>query len=100
MTLLDGMPFGKYYFEIAMILRNCLLVSSVLNNSEAWYNLTNAELDYLETVDLMFLRNILKTPKSTPKEMLYLELGCVPFRKIIQKRRMSFLYYILHKDPQ
>ena len=73
MMLLDGMPFGKYYFEIAMILRNCLLVSSVLNNSEAWYNLTNAELDYLETVDLMFLRNVLQTPKSTPKEMLYLE---------------------------
>ena len=45
MTLLDGIPFGKYYFEIAMILRNCLLVSSVLNNSEAWYNLSNAELD-------------------------------------------------------
>ena len=62
MTLLDGIPFGKYYFEIAMILRNCLLVSSVLNNSEAWYNLTNAELDYLETVDMMFLRNVLKNP--------------------------------------
>ena len=45
MTLLDGIPFGKYYFEVAIILRNSLLVSSMLCNSEAWYNVTNAELD-------------------------------------------------------
>ena len=56
MTLLEGIPFGKFYFEIAIILRNSLLVSSLLSNSEAWYNVTNAELDYLETVDLMLLK--------------------------------------------
>ena len=71
----------------------------MLTNSEAWYNVTKAELDYLETVDLMLLRNILKAPKTTPKEMLYLELGCLPLRNLIQKRGMSFLYYILHQDP-
>jgi hypothetical protein len=47
------------------MLRNSLLVSSLLSNSEAWYNVTTSELDYLETVDLMLLRNILKAPKST-----------------------------------
>ena len=29
--------------------------------------------------------------------MLFLELGVVPFREIIRKRRLSFLYYILHE---
>ena len=99
MTLLEGIPFGRFYFEVAMILRNSLLVSSLLFNSEAWYNVSNAELDLIETVDLMLLRSILKAPKSTPKEMLYLELGCVRFRDIIRKRRLSFLYYILHQNP-
>ena len=99
MTLLEGIPFGKFYFEVAVILRNTLLVSSMLTNSEAWYNVTKAELDYLETVDLLLLRSILKAPKTTPKEMLYLELGCVPLRNLIQKRRISFLYYLLHQEP-
>jgi hypothetical protein len=98
MKILEGIPFGDFYFEVAVILRNSLLVSSLLSNSEAWYNVTKSELDYLETVDLMLLRNILKAPKSTPKEMLYLELGCIPFREIIRKRRLSFLFYILHED--
>jgi hypothetical protein len=52
----------------------------------------------LETVDLMLLRGILKASKSTPKEMLFLELGLVPFREIIRKKRLNFLFYILHES--
>ena len=33
MTILEGIPFGQFYFEIAVILRNSLLVSSMLCNS-------------------------------------------------------------------
>ena len=97
-TILEGIPFGDFYFEVAVILRNSLLVSSLLSNSEAWYNVTKYEVDFLETIDLMLLRSVLKAPKSTPKEMLYLELGCIPFREIIRKRRLSFVFYILHED--
>ena len=32
--------------------------------------------------------------------MLFLELGCKPFREIIRERRLGFLYYILNEDPQ
>ena len=100
MTMLEGIPFGKFYFEVAVILRNSLLVCSILCNSLAWYNITNTEMDFLETVDLVLLRRILGAPNSTPKEMLYLELGCIPLRNLIQKRRLSFLYYILHEDSK
>ena len=71
--MLEEIPFGKHYFEVGMILRNSLLVSSMLFNSEAWYNLTNAELDLFETIDLIFVRQLLKAPKGTQKEMIYLE---------------------------
>ena len=64
LNLLDGIPFGKFYYEVAIILRNSLFVSSVLYNSEVWYNLTNAELDLLETADIHLLRGILKAPKK------------------------------------
>ena len=75
--ILEGIPFGKFHFEAGVIMRNSLLVSSMLFNCEAWYNITSAEMNLLETVDLMLLRGILKAPKSTPKEMLFLELGLV-----------------------
>ena len=100
LTILDGIPFGKYHFEAGVILRNSLLVSSMLFNSKVWYNITNSELELQETVDLMLLSGILKSPKSTPKEMLFLELGLVPFREIIRKRRLGFLHYILNESKE
>ena len=72
----------------------------MLFNSEAWYNLTKAELDLIETIDLQLLRQLLKAPKGTPKEMLYLELGCISFREMIRERRMGFLHYILNEDKK
>ena len=94
LSILEGIPFGQFYFEVAVILRDSLLVSSMLSNSEAWYNVTNAELELLETVDVKFLRGIFKAPKATPKEMLYLESGCVKFRELIKKRKNFF--FTLH----
>ena len=96
--MLNNLPIGRHYFEIAMILRDSLLVSSMLFNSEAWYNITNAELNLLETVDVQLLRRILDAPRSTPKEFLYLELGCLPFRDIIRQRRLGFYHYILNES--
>ena len=98
LSMLDGIPFGEFYFEIAAILRESLLVSSMLSNSEAWYNVSKAELELLETIDVNFLRNVLNAPRSTPKEMLFLEMGVVPFRKLLIKRRISFLHQILNED--
>ena len=100
LNMLDGIYFGKYYYEAAIILRNSLLVSSVLFNCEAWYNITSAEMSLLETVDIMMLRGILKAPRSTPKEMLYLELGVMPLQHVIRKRRLGFLYYILQQENE
>ena len=96
-TILEGVPLGRRYFEIGMLLRDSILISSMLFNSEAWYNITKNELELLESIDRMFLRKLLSAPRGTPKEMLYLELGCIPFRDIIREKRLRFLYYILNQ---
>ena len=86
-NLIDGIPFDKFYFEVAILLPNILFVSS-----EVWYNLTNSELDLLETVDVNLLREILKAPKSTPKEMLFLELGILHLREMGTVPPNNFLF--------
>ena len=95
LNILNCIPFGKLYFQIAVILRNSLLVSSLLCNSEAWFNLTKADLNLIESVDLELLRKILNAPLTTPKEALFLELGVMPLRDIIRQRRIIFLHYII-----
>ena len=98
MTMVNGIPFGRQYFQVGIILRNCLLASSMLFNSEAWYNVTRSELDLLESIDLLLLRQLLNAPKGTPKEMIYLELGLLPFRELVRGRRLTFLHEILNEE--
>ena len=100
MSILEEICFGKFYFKVAMILRNSLLISSLLTNAEAWYNLSTSEVTELEKVDEDLLRKVLECPISTPKEMLYLELGVSPIRNIIRSRRLNYLQYILHEDKE
>ena len=95
MKSLQDIWFGKYHYEVAILLRNSLLINSLLTNSEAWHNLTETDIRNLEKVDENLLCKILETPISTPREMLYLELGVMPIRFIIKSRRLNFLKYIV-----
>ena len=97
---LEHICFGKHHFVVAMILRNALLISSMLTNAEARHNITMTEIAELEKVDESLLRKVLESPASTPKEMLYLELGVSPIRNIIKSRRLNFLHYILHEEKE
>ena len=96
--MLQEISFGPSYFEVANLLRHSLFLSSILLNSEAWYCLSLAEIEQLETVDQALLRRILEAPSSTPKVSLYLEMGCLPIRFIIKTRRLMFLHYILNQN--
>ena len=64
-------------------------------NSEAWYNLTDTNIDTLEKLDNILLRKIFETGQSVPTAFLHLELGTCPIRFIIKTRRILFLQYIL-----
>ena len=92
---LNDLCLGPYYHEAAIILRSSLLLSTILSNSESWVNLTKTNVEDLEAIDENFLRSIFCAHSKTPKEILYLETGCVPIRFILMSRRLNFLHYIL-----
>ena len=57
MQILETVFFGKYHFEVAMILRSSMLLSALLLNSEAWVNLTKKDIRSLEKTDEILLSN-------------------------------------------
>ena len=73
--LLEDLCLGSYYFEAANILRNSLLLSSLLSNCESWYNLSTKDIKNLETIDEQLIRRIFSAHSKTAKELLYLESG-------------------------
>ena len=98
MTIMNNVSLGMFYFEIAAVLRESLLINGMLFNTESWYGVTSDHTKELEKVDKLLLRRIFNTPFSTPTESLYLELGVIPLRYVIIGRRLMYLHYLLNLD--
>ena len=69
-----------------------------MTNSEVWQNVKNNNIYSLEKSDLDLLRKILNAHSKTPSEALFYELGKYPLRFILSKRRLLYLWHILHRD--
>ena len=93
--ILEATYFGKYHFEVAMVLRKSLFLSSLLLNSEAWVNYTEKDIRILEQCDENLLSSILECESNSSNALKYLELGVIPIRFEIMKRKLLFLQYIL-----
>ena len=98
--ILDSLFFGKYHFEVAMVLRSSMLLSSLLLNSEAWVNISDKDIRSLEQADENFLNKVLGCDPKTSNVFKYLELGIYPIRFEIMKRKVLFLKYILQQDKK
>ena len=100
MNVLETVSFGKSYFKIAISLREAMFLSTVMTNMEVWYGVSKAEVEELEMLDRILLRNILRLPRSTPTEFLYLETGCLNIGTILKMRRINYLQYLLKSDEE
>ena len=98
LNLLELVSFGPHHFEIAMLLRDSVLVNGTITNAEIWYNLSENEVKEFENLDKLFFRKLLEVPRSTPSESFYLEFGVLPIGVIIKARRINYLYSILSRE--
>ena len=97
LNILDLICFGPFTFEIAILLRNSMLINGFMTNSEVWYNFSRGEIQEFENVDKLFFAKLMGVPRSTPTEAYYLELGVLPISAIIKGRRVNYLHNILNR---
>ena len=74
MNILEATFFGKFYFEVALVLRESLFLSSLLLNSEAWVNYNENDIRILEQCDEMLLARIPDCDARSSNPLKYLEL--------------------------
>ena len=98
--LLAEIPSGPHRIKMAIKMREALLCSSMLLNSEAWSDLKESQIDKMEVVDRSLIRSLVEAHSKTPKEFLYLEVGVLKFRHLIMIRRMTYHHQILQRDDE
>ena len=85
-TTLIERPYGKYTFKAAALMREKLLSSSMLNNSESWIDITKQDIEKLEKPDKILITNILCTQGNPSTVFMYLELGFLPVKYVMMKK--------------
>lgn len=100
LSIINEIPLGKYKVEVALRLREAMLINGILFNSEAWHGVTAAQIAKLEKIDEDLLRGILKAHRKTPSEFLHLETGTLPIRFILAQRRINYLKHIISRDSE
>ena len=76
-----------------------MFLSSLLLNSEAWVNLTEKDIRSLEQSDEILLSRILDCDAHTSNVAKYLELGVVPLKfEIIKKKLYTCLLKIVETN--
>ena len=98
LNILREISLGEYYFEIALLLRQSMFMSTTLLNSETWLGLSKENIDELEKIDQILLKRVFEAPATTSIKSLYLESGCYPIRFHIKARCIMFLYYLLNRN--
>ena len=93
--ILEGSYFSDFYFNAAILLRNALLISVLMNQCEIWYNVTQADIKILEAVDSQFLHTIFQASSKTNTCLIMLELGVYPLRITLKMRRLGYLHHLL-----
>ena len=91
-------PLDKWRMKSGMLLRNSMLVNSILFNSEAWHGIVKNDEQVLSRVDESLLQALFSAHSKTPKEEFFLETGQIPIKYILASRRLNFLQTILKRS--
>ena len=109
-ALLVEMVAGAIFFEMATLLRNSCLVSSMLFNCEAWYRLTIKQTRVLEKIDEkndekgsgMFIKNtyshnVFGTRMASVKvQSLVKEVDCLKY--ILDQKETSLIKQVFNEQ--
>ena len=60
--------------------------------------MTQQEYEQLQSTDQMLISNLFNCSSSVPIELLFLEMGLIPIKQIIQMRRCLYLHHILQQS--
>ena len=88
-------PYGKFEFKASKLMKEAILISGLLTNSESWIIITKTDLKQLEKPDIILQRNILSTSGNPSNCFMQLELVLIPVNYVIMQKSMKFLHYIM-----
>ena len=97
-SMLSEINFGRFTIQTGLIFRDSIFMSKILLNSEVWHSVTKSQIEELEVIDRILLRNILNAHSRTGLEWIYADCGKFDVKTKIMIRRLMFLWHVLSRN--
>ena len=98
LAMCSEMSLGYQLYHISKLLHHSIFINGTLVNMETWPNCTTSRIEIFERIEQIFFRKILSAHSKTPIEAIYLEMGILPFRFHLMKKRILYLHSILNRE--
>jgi hypothetical protein len=98
MGILSEVDMGVHKLEVGLLLRQAILISSLIFTAEAWSGLTEKQIARLEVVDTCLLRKLTGGHAKCTTEFYHLETATWKLRHHISYRRIMFHQDILKRE--
>ena len=95
----NDITLGYYRLQVLLWLYGVVYLASVLFNSQSWSNITITQQNKLQTAQLRYLKLTMQAPSSTPNAFVFLELGILPIKYEMDRRKLVFYHHINTLPP-
>ena len=95
LALCSEITLGVFIVPSLLLTHNMIFVPTLLYGAQTWTNLTVKEQKTIKTVQLQFLKRILRVPSSACNSVVFLETGMLPVIYEIDILKLMFLHHIL-----
>ena len=99
-AMCSEISLGYHTFYIAKMLYESIFLNGTLLNMETWPNCSTKRIEKFERIEQTYFRKILCAHSKTPIEAIYLEIGVIPFRFYLMKRRIMYLRTLLNRNDE
>ena len=89
---------GHHMYSTMKLLHQAIFLNGTLVNMETWPHCSEGRVALFERAEQSLFRKVLSAHSKTPVECLYLELGIVPFRFHLMKKRIMYYQTIMKRD--
>ena len=85
---------------MGILFRTTQLMNGILFNTEAMLGIKDRHINMLEESDKYLMRSLFDTEMGTPLEAFFIETSTIPFRFIVQGRRIMYYWTVLQKSEK
>ena len=97
-AMCSEVSMGFQMYNYAKLLHTSIFINGSLLNMETWPNCTTERIEAFEKVEQSYFRKILHAHSKTPIEAIYLELGVLPLRYHLMRKRILYFKDIMERD--